>query len=88
MGQKAEEDGDGQACFEIAELQGLASAVIAGDRPTRDENLRDLITEAVERVVQSGWANTDGLRTGNAPGHYYARYLRLAGCDRRASHRL
>lgn len=79
MAQRAREDGDGQACFEITELQGLASAVIAGDRPTRDENLRDLITEAVERAVKSGWANTDGLRTGDAPGYYYARYLRLAG---------
>ena len=81
MAQKAEEDGDARACFEIAELQGLASAVIAGDRPTRDENLKELITEAVDRVVQSSWANTDGLSTGNAPGYYYARYLRLAGAS-------
>ncbi len=81
MAQKAEEDGDAQTCFEIAELQGLASSVIAGDKPTRDENLKRLIAEAVERVEQSGWANTDGLRTGNVPGHYYARYVRLAGAS-------
>ena len=80
MAQKAREDGDAQACFEIAELQGLASSVIAGDKPTLDENLKRLIAEAVVRVKQSGWANTDRLSAG--PGHgYYARYLRLAGAS-------
>ena len=78
MMQKAEEDGNAQACFEIAELQGLASSVIARDRPTRDDNLKSLIAEATERVEKSGWANTDGLRTGEGHG-YFARYLRLAG---------
>lgn len=81
MTQKAQEDGDAQACFEIAELQGLASSVIAGDRPARDENLKRLIAETVERVKQSGWANTYGLKVGDVPGHYYARYLRLAGAS-------
>ena len=81
MAQMVKEDGDGQASFEITELQELASAVIAGDRPTHDENLKRLIAEAVGRVKQSGWANTDGLRTGDVPGHYYARYLRLAGAS-------
>ena len=81
MAQMVKEDGDGQASFKITELQELASAVIAGDRPTHDENLKRLIAEAVGRVKQSGWANTDGLRTGDVPGHYYARYLRLAGAS-------
>ena len=80
MAQKAKEDGDAQTSFEIAELQGLASSVIAGDKPTRDENLKRLIAEAIERVKQSGWANTDGLRTGEGYG-YYASYLRLAGAS-------
>ena len=80
MAQKAKEDGDARTCFEIAELQGLASSVIAGDKPTRDENLKRLIAEAVERVEQSGWANTDRLTTGQGHG-YYARYLRLAGAS-------
>ena len=80
MAQKAKEDGDAQTCFEIAELQGLASSVIAGDRPTRDENLKQLIAEAVERIEQSGWANTDGLTVGHGLG-YYARFLRLAGAS-------
>ena len=77
MAQRTKKDGDTQACFEIAELQGLAAIAIAGDKPTRDENLKGLIADAVKRVEQSGWANTDGLQTGE--GHdYYARYLRLA----------
>ena len=80
MAENVEDDGDPQTCFEIAELQGLASSVIANDRPTRDENLKQLIAEAVERVEQSGWANTDGLRTGGGHG-YFARYLRLAGAS-------
>jgi len=80
MAQNAEEDGDAQTCFELDELQGLASSVISGDRPTHDENLKQLIEEAVGRLRQSGWANTDGLRTGEGQG-YYARYLRLAGAS-------
>lgn len=80
MAQKAEEEGDTQARFEIAELQGLASSVIAGDRPTRDENLKRLIAEAVKHVERSGWANTDGLSAGRGHG-YYVRYLRLAGAS-------
>ena len=80
MAQKAEENDEARTCFEIAQLQGLASSVISGDRPTRDESLKQLIAEAVERIERSGWANTDGLRTGEGPG-YYARYLRLAGAS-------
>ena len=79
MAQRAKENGDAQTCFEIAELQGLATIVIAGDNPKQDENLRDLIKEAVERLEQLGWANTDGLDTGESRGVYFARYLRLAG---------
>ena len=45
-----------------------------------NDNLKRLITDAVKRVEQSGWANTDGLRTGEGIG-YYARYLRLAGAS-------
>ena len=86
MAQKAKECGDTQASFEIAELQGLAASAIKGDRPTRDENLKQLIAEAVKRVEQSGWANANEL--GVSSGiyfyhsrriHYYGRYLRLAG---------
>ena len=56
MAQRAKEDGDTQACFEIAELQGLAVSAIKGDKPTRDDNLKQLIAESVKRVEQSKWA--------------------------------
>ena len=80
MAQRTKEDGDTQACFEIAELQGLADDAIAGDNPRRPDNLKLLIADAVKRVEQSGWANTDGLSAGGG-FDYYARYLRLAGAS-------
>ena len=52
MAQKAKDDGDNQACFEIAELQGLATDVTAAENPRRDENLKKLIADAVKRVEQ------------------------------------
>ena len=78
MARRAREDGDTQACFEIAELQGLAASAIEGDKPTRDENLKQLITESVKRVEQSKWADTHGLSSGRGID-YYGRYLRLGG---------
>ena len=78
MARKAKEDGDTQACFEIAELQGLAADAIKGDKPTRNENLKQLIAESVKRVEQSKWADTKGLTVGQG-FDYYGRYLRLAG---------
>ncbi len=78
MAHRAKDAGDTQACFEIAELQGLAESAIAGDRPTQDENLKQLIADAVKRLEQSGWADTKGLTAGKGPEHY-GRYLRLAG---------
>ena len=64
MAQRTKEYSDVQACFEIAELQGLAASVIAGDRPTRDENLKQLIADAVRHVEQSKWADTKGTNRG------------------------
>ena len=81
MAGRAKEDGDSQTCFEIAELKGLANEVIEGDNPKRDENRRKLIDEAVERLKQLGWANTERLTTGESRGVYFARYLRLAGAS-------
>ena len=78
MAQRTKRDGDAQACFQVTELQGLAASAIAGDRPTRDENLKQLIADAVKHVVQSKWANTSGLTVGQGI-EYYGRYLRLAG---------
>ena len=74
---RTKSDDDAQAGFELAELQGLAASAIAGDNPQRDDNLKRLIADAVKRVEQSGWANTDGLTVGQGFG-YYGRYLRLA----------
>ena len=80
MAKRTKKDGDAQACFEIAELQGLAASAIAGDNPQRDDNLKRLIADAVKRVKQSDWANTDGLSVGWGDD-YYGRYLRLAGAS-------
>ena len=78
MTQRAKEDGDTQGCFEIAELKGLAASATKGDKPTRDDNLKQLIAESVKHVEQSKWADTDGLSVGQGID-YYGRYLRLAG---------
>ena len=78
MATRAREDGDTQACFEIAELQGLATSASEGERPTRDENLKQLIADAVRRLEQSKWVSTNGLRVGQGLD-FYGRYLRLAG---------
>lgn len=78
MAQAAKNRNDTQASFEIAELRSLADSAIARDNPQRDENLKRLIADAVKRVEQSGWANTDGLTVGKGFGHYGG-YLRLAG---------
>ncbi len=80
MAQKAKEDGDTQACFEIAQLQGLADRVISDDNPERDANLKLWVREALKRLEQSGWANTNGLSVGQG-NDFYGRYLRLAGAS-------
>ena len=73
-----QKDGDSQACFEIAQLQGLAAAAVKGEGTTSDENLRTWFADAVDRLKRSGWANNDGLRVGTG-ANYFARYFRLSG---------
>ena len=80
IAQRTRAAGDARACFEIAELKGLAIDAIERDNPERDENLKLLIADAVKRVEQLDWANTEGLTAGHGYG-YYARYLRLAGAS-------
>ena len=80
MAQQTEQDCDAQATFEIAQLQGLAIDVITKGNPQRDENLKRLVEDAVVQLAQSGWANSDGLQTGQA-SNYWCKYLRLAGAD-------
>ena len=79
MAQDTERAGDDLASFEIAQLKGLATSVIRGDNPRRDDNLKKLIEDAVKRLEQSGWANLRRLSSGRG-FDYYARYLYLAGC--------
>ena len=80
LAQKAKDDCDNQASFEIAELQGLAADTTAAENPRHNENLKKLIADAVRRVEQSGWANTHRLTVGQGSDHY-GRYLRLAGAS-------
>ena len=80
IAQRARRDGDTHASFQISELKGLADIAIEGNNPHRDENLRELIRLAVERLKQSGWANTDGLSVGQG-NDFYGRFLRLAGAS-------
>ena len=80
MAERTKKEGDTQAHFQIADLQGLTDAAINGDNPKRDENLKKLIAEAVNRLKQSGWANTDRLSVGQGDD-FYGRYLRLAGAS-------
>ena len=88
MADKSKEGGDDQACFEIAELQGLAADAVEVDNPRHDDNLKSLIADAVKRLEQSGWGNTDGLGVGagyiwhrSKKFVYFGRYLRLAGAS-------
>lgn len=77
--QRTDKDGDSQARFEVTELRGLACDTSEDDAPDDYDNLKRLITDAVTRVKESGWANTDGLRTGGSEGVFWVRYLRLGG---------
>ena len=79
MAGRALADKDWQASFEISELLGLSARAISGDNPQRDANLRRLIANAVGRIEQAGWADTEGLTVGQSRGYYYGRYLCLAG---------
>ena len=69
---------DSQASFEIAQLRGLADSVIAGADPQRDGNTKNLINGVVDRLVQLGWANTDGFREGRPLPDAEGRYLHFA----------
>lgn len=84
LAHSAKDNGCDQASFEIAELQGLAADATRGENPMRAANLKRLVTIAVERVEQSGWANTDGLSASKGFIRYESkrfdfdgRYLRL-----------
>ncbi|MYD92507.1 MAG: hypothetical protein F4Y02_02190 [Chloroflexi bacterium] len=71
--------GEAQACFELAELRGLARDAIKNDDPVRDAQLKRLIASAVTQLKELGWASTEGLAVGGLEGDHYARFFRLAG---------
>ena len=79
LAQRTEKDGDRQAHFLVAELQGLAVDAIKDDDPAKYANLKQLIDDAVTQLKELGWANTDGLTRGNIEGVRYARFFRLGG---------
>ncbi len=79
LAHRIEKDGDGQACFELAELRGLACDAIKDDDPISDANLKKLIADAVKQLKESGWANTEGLAVGGTVGEHYARFFCLGG---------
>ena len=76
----ARNNDDPQVCFEISQLEGLAAAAVKGEGTTADESLRASFADAVNRLKQSGWANTDRLTVGIGAS-YFARYFRLAGAS-------
>ena len=78
LADRVEQAGHAQAQFEIAEVQALATTAVEGMRDTQNDKFKSLLAEAVARLRESGWANTDGLAVGQGFG-YYGRYLRLAG---------
>ena len=80
LAERAKDECDHQASFEIAELQGLADDTTSAKNPKHGETLKKIIADAVNRAEQSGWANTDGLTVGQGLEHY-GRYLRLAGAS-------
>lgn len=81
MAERVERDGTAQAVFEIAELKGLVRVAIEGsnsDDPNAE--FKWLFKDVVERLVESGWGNTDGLAAGGGYG-YCSRYFRLGGAE-------
>ena len=79
LAQRAEKDGDRQACFELAELRGLACDAIKDDDPKSDANLKKLIADAVKQLEESGWVNTEGLAVGGSEGVHWVRFFCLGG---------
>ena len=80
MAQTTKKNGDAQASFELAELQGLAEDAIEGTDPQGD-HLKRLIADAVTQLEELGWANTDGLAAGGLTGVSYVKFFRLAGAS-------
>ncbi len=78
MREGAERDGDVKAAFEIAELKMLATRAAEGVSDDKNEMIKQVTGDIVDRLVHAGWANSDGLSWGAGYG-YFCRYLLLSG---------
>lgn len=77
MIERAQQADDTNAIFHLHELHGLATDAENGVDATRDPELRNIVRDAVTRLVTAGWANIDGLAAGSG-SDFHVRYLRLA----------
>ena len=75
--QRTVKDADFKACFEVAELRGLAQEAIKDDDPVRDKNLKQLIADAVKHLKESGWADDKTSGSAELKGVHYVKYFRL-----------
>ena len=75
--QRTVKDADFKACFEVAELRGLAQEAIKDDDPVRDKNLKRLIADAVKHLKESGWADDKTSGSTELKGVHYVKYFRL-----------
>ena len=78
MTERVERDDDVQAAFEIAELKMLAIKAAEGVSDDKNETIKQVTGDVVDRLVQADWANSDGLSWGAGYG-YFCRYLLLSG---------
>ena len=77
MTERARQAADTDTIFHLRELRGLATDAENGVDATRDPELRNIVRDAVTRLVTAGWANIDGLAVGSG-SDFHVRYLRLA----------
>ncbi len=77
---RVEQAKDAQAAFEIAELKMLATKAAEGVSTDKYEAVKQVTEDVVDRLVQAGWANRDGLSWGTGFG-FFRRFLRLGGAS-------
>ena len=74
----ATERSDTQAIVEIGQLRGVVSTEYDATDMRRDDVLRNIIRDAVNRAAKEGWVDISGLSWGGWRG-FPGRFLRLAG---------
>ena len=75
--ERARQANDTNAMFHLRELHGLTTDAENGVDGTLDPERRNIVRDAITRLVTAGWANIDGLSVGNGYD-YHVRFLRLA----------